>query len=319
LDVDALLPPITKPRPKQLTLNTGPSASSSNRRAILPTGWDATGEKKVDSRAVKAALEDAKTKDDWARRRQARTAYALWEKQKKADAMKDYRKRMVRIQQMHEDDPNWDQEEAAAQLEAGAEAAGNEAVDKMDASVANGLGSKSMAFMGMMGIMSKAVTKFKIAGKRRSHRDWLEAKQEQEQNEMAGLWAQAEAEIEAEDADDFHAGNERERFVQEKLAHMRVERQNLQARVLQESSQIVGGFSRPSSGCQEQHQTEEVIQPTEAQQYSLGVDVLAVLDKLDRIAPGHNATRSTRTRLVGVPDKLPPRPTRDMVGQKKRF
>ena len=318
LDVEALLPPITKPRPRQLKLSTSTSRS---KRAILPTGWDATGEKKVDSKAAEAAEEDATTKEDWARRRQARKAYALWEMQKKADAEKDYRKRMVRIQQMHEDDPDWDQEEAAAQLEAGAEAAGIEAVEKLtgaggilDVSAANG--SKSMAFMG---IMAKAVTKFKIAGRRRSHQDWLEAKQEEEETEMSNLWAQAEAEIEAEDADDFASANSHERFVQEKMAQMRVDRQNLKARVLQESSQIVGGISRPSSAIQEQHRAEEVIRPTEDQQYSLGVDVMAVLDRLDRIAPGSQDASYGRHRLVGVPNKLPPKPTRDMVGKKPRY
>lgn len=311
----ALLPPIDRPKPKPLSLNTSPSRGAA---AILPTGWDTSGQKKVDSRA---ALEDAANKEEWARRRQARKAYALWESQKKAEAETDYKKRMQHMQKMHEDDPDWDQEAAAAEIQEGAEAAGMAAIAEMtgiggamDLSVANG--SKSMAFMGFF---SQAVSKFKEGGKRRSHREWLEAKQAQEAEELSQLWAQAEAEIEAEDNDEFAAANTHERFVQERLAHMRVERQNLTARVLNESSQIVGGFSRPSSAVQPANHVEEVIRPTEDQQYELGVEVLAVLDKLDMIAPGAHDGGRTRHRLVGVPTTLPPKPTREMVGKKPRY
>ena len=65
---------------------------------------------------------------------------------------------------------------------------------------------------------------------------------------------------------------------------MRVERQNLTARVLNESSQIVGGFSRPSSAVQPANHVEEVIRPTEDQQYELGVEVLAVIAVLAVVA-----------------------------------
>ena len=70
------------------------------------------------------------------------------------------------MQKMHEDDPDWDQEAAAAEIQEGAEAAGMAAIAEMtgiggamDLSVANG--SKSMAFMGFF---SQAVSKFKEGG-----------------------------------------------------------------------------------------------------------------------------------------------------------
>ena len=133
-----------------------------------------------------------------------------------------------------------------------------------------------------------------------------------EERAIQKLWVQAEEEIAQEDTNDDVRASRQQQARIDRHGMLVQKRQMIRARVLGLSSQQQGVAPRLMSGVPKQFMIPESRKrvATEEAQYKLGIDVIGLLDDLDRIAPGKIGSddKPKRPRGLGLPPRLPPEP-----------
>lgn len=146
--------------------------------------------------------------------------------------------------------------------------------------------AKTGGGIGFMALM--AVAKFKRGGKR-NHDQWLVEKEEERRAEYDARrtirdMEEEEARMRAEaDANDTAS------FATLRLEQLKSARESLKTEMLHQTAQLDFVPSRPTSSVGK-HQRAQLVEPTEQEQWELGLDILKIQDMLDAAAPGLKAT-----------------------------
>jgi len=155
--------------------------------------------------------------------------------------------------------------------------------------------------LGLLGMLSKALTKFKDGGKK-NHEEWVARKNLDRINKIEAELGMAEAELKRTQQEFEANQSHQQRLYADRAQKEAEKRQNMKMRLLEESSQLDFVPSRPNSGM-----VLDPMRPSEDEAWELGLEVLRMRDELDSVAPGGNPKAAAR-REKQYPRKLPKPP-----------